>query len=50
MMGRCLMRQALRTFRLDRISQSEIGEESFERAVEFDMKAYMNRGMQSKSG
>jgi predicted DNA-binding transcriptional regulator YafY len=43
--GRCLLRQDLRTFRLDRISQPEIGEESFEPAAGFDIKAYLNKGM-----
>lgn len=38
------MRQALRTFRLERVSQSEIGDESFEPA-EFDIKTYLNEGM-----
>jgi predicted DNA-binding transcriptional regulator YafY len=45
MVGRCLMRQALRTFRLDRVAQPDIGEESFEPAAEFDIKAYLNKGM-----
>jgi predicted DNA-binding transcriptional regulator YafY len=45
MVGRCLLRQALRTFRLDRISQPEIGEERFEPASDFDIKTYLNQGM-----
>jgi len=43
--GRCLLRQDLRTFRLDRVSQPEIGEERFEPAGDFDIKAYLNKGM-----
>jgi predicted DNA-binding transcriptional regulator YafY len=45
MVGRCLLRQALRTFRLDRISQPEIGEERFEPASDFDIKTYLNQAM-----
>jgi predicted DNA-binding transcriptional regulator YafY len=45
MVGRCLLRQDLRTFRLDRVSQPEIGEERFEPAADFDIKAYLNKGM-----
>jgi predicted DNA-binding transcriptional regulator YafY len=45
LVGRCLLRQALRTFRLDRVSQPELGEERFEPVPEFDVKAYLNRGM-----
>jgi len=43
--GRCLLRQDLRTFRLDRLWHPEIGEERFERAADFDIKAYLNQGM-----
>jgi len=43
--GHCLLRQALRTFRLDRVSQPEIGSERFEPAGGFDIKAYLNQGM-----
>jgi predicted DNA-binding transcriptional regulator YafY len=43
--GHCLLRQDLRTFRLDRISQPEIGEERFERPADFDMKTHLNKGM-----
>lgn len=45
MVGRCLLRQALRTFRLDRVSQPAIGEESFEPAADFDIKEHMSQGM-----
>jgi len=43
--GRCRMRQALRTFRLDRLSELEVREESFERPPGFDAKAYLQRSM-----
>jgi predicted DNA-binding transcriptional regulator YafY len=45
MVGRCLLRQDLRTFRLDRVSQPQIGEQRFEPAVGFDIKGYLNKGM-----
>jgi len=45
MAGRCLMRQALRTFRLDRVSEPELGDEVFERPAGFDVKEYLNEGM-----
>jgi predicted DNA-binding transcriptional regulator YafY len=45
LVGRCLLRQALRTFRLDRVSQPEIGEERFEPDADFDIKRYLNKGM-----
>jgi predicted DNA-binding transcriptional regulator YafY len=44
MAGHCLTRQALRTFRLDRVSQSEIGDETFA-PPEFDIKSYLSKGM-----
>jgi predicted DNA-binding transcriptional regulator YafY len=43
--GRCLLRQALRTFRLDRMSMLEQTEEEFVRPADFDMKSYLQRGM-----
>jgi len=43
--GRCLLRKALRTFRLDRVSESQIGVERFERPADFDIKTYLNNGM-----
>ncbi len=43
--GRCLLRQALRTFRLDRVAHPEIGEEGFEPAADFDIRTYLNKGM-----
>jgi predicted DNA-binding transcriptional regulator YafY len=45
MVGRCLLRQALRTFRLDRVAKPAIGEERFEPASGFDIKTYLNQGM-----
>lgn len=45
LVGRCLLRQALRTFRLDRVSGPEVGDDHFEPVAEFDVKAYLNRGM-----
>lgn len=41
LVGYCCLRQDYRTFRLDRIQQVEVLEESFERAEEFDCRAYM---------
>jgi predicted DNA-binding transcriptional regulator YafY len=43
--GHCLLRQALRTFRLDRVSQPEIGEEQFQIPSHFDIKAHLKTGM-----
>jgi predicted DNA-binding transcriptional regulator YafY len=43
--GRCLLRQDLRTFRLDRLSQPELRDERFEPAADFDIKAYLNKCM-----
>jgi predicted DNA-binding transcriptional regulator YafY len=43
--GHCLLRKDLRTFRLDRVSQPEMGEEGFEPPAAFDIKAYLNKGM-----
>ncbi|MDQ2776208.1 MAG: YafY family transcriptional regulator [Acidobacteriota bacterium] len=45
MVGRCLLREALRTFRLDRTSGLEIHETGFERPADFDVKAYLNQAM-----
>ena len=45
MAGHCLLRQALRTFRLDRVSRLELCADSFERPVEFDIKAYLRQAM-----
>jgi predicted DNA-binding transcriptional regulator YafY len=45
MAGRCLLRDALRTFRLDRVSQVEIREDRFERPAGFDIKEYLHQAM-----
>ena len=43
--GRCRLREALRTFRLDRVSELEVNDQSFERPAAFDAKAYLHRSM-----
>jgi predicted DNA-binding transcriptional regulator YafY len=43
--GRCLMREALRTFRLDRVSALELRSETFERPVDFDARTYLQNSM-----
>jgi predicted DNA-binding transcriptional regulator YafY len=43
--GRCLMRQAMRTFRLDRASGLLLDERTFTRPADFDIKAYLQRSM-----
>ncbi len=45
MAGRCLLRQQLRTFRLDRVSEPEMGEEGFDPAADFDVRTYLRKGM-----
>jgi predicted DNA-binding transcriptional regulator YafY len=45
MVGRCLLRQALRTFRLDRVSRLEFCEGTFERPADFDIQAYLRQTM-----
>lgn len=45
MAGQCLLRQALRTFRLDRVSRLELSEQAFERPANFDIKAYLHQAM-----
>jgi predicted DNA-binding transcriptional regulator YafY len=45
MVGRCLLREALRTFRLDRVSELEIRDQTFEGPVGFDANAYLQRSM-----
>jgi predicted DNA-binding transcriptional regulator YafY len=45
MVGRCRLREALRTFRLDRVSHLEIGDQKFDRPIGFDAKAYLQRSM-----
>ncbi|HEX4773558.1 MAG TPA: YafY family protein [Bryobacteraceae bacterium] len=43
--GRCLLRQALRTFRLDRISSLEQSEAAFIKPDGFDIKQYLQRAL-----
>jgi predicted DNA-binding transcriptional regulator YafY len=43
--GRCRLREALRTFRLDRIAELELRPEAFDRPAGFDAKAYLQRSM-----
>jgi predicted DNA-binding transcriptional regulator YafY len=43
--GRCLLREDLRTFRLDRISELALGAETFTRPADFEMREYMQRSM-----
>jgi predicted DNA-binding transcriptional regulator YafY len=45
LIGFCLARQALRTFRLDRISDLEICTEAFEHPAKFDAKEYLEAHM-----
>ncbi|MBC7928717.1 MAG: YafY family transcriptional regulator [Bryobacteraceae bacterium] len=45
LIGRCLTRQALRTFRLDRATQLEIGSATFQRPTGFDARRYMAEHM-----
>ena len=43
--GHCLLRQAMRTFRLDRVSHAELCEERFERPAGFDIKTHLQKSM-----
>ena len=43
--GRCLLREAMRTFRLDRVSEPEIGSEQFQIPPDFDIKSYLKAAM-----
>lgn len=43
--GRCLLRQALRTFRLDRVARLELRPETFARPGAFDVRAYLQQSM-----
>jgi predicted DNA-binding transcriptional regulator YafY len=45
LIGWCLERKAVRTFRLDRVSGLELGSETFERPVEFDARKYLAEHM-----
>jgi predicted DNA-binding transcriptional regulator YafY len=43
--GYCLLRKAVRTFRLDRISNLEHGKESFQRPSNFNIQRYLQQSM-----
>lgn len=43
--GRCRLREALRTFRLDRVRGLEMREETFDRPADFDAKTYLEESM-----
>lgn len=45
LVGRCLLRQSLRTFRLDRVGHLESLDGIFERPADFDIKAYLGQTM-----
>lgn len=45
MVGRCCLREAIRTFRLDRVSELEVMSQTFDRPAVFDAKAYLHGSM-----
>lgn len=45
LIGYCLSRKALRTFRLDRVSKLEIGAGTFRRPADFDARSYLHQGL-----
>jgi predicted DNA-binding transcriptional regulator YafY len=45
MVGHCLLRESIRTFRLDRVSELELTDRSFVRPEGFDAKAYLHTSM-----
>lgn len=45
LVGRCRMREAIRTFRLDRVSELALMDQLFDRVVGFDAKAYLRNSM-----
>jgi len=45
LIGYCLSRRAMRTFRLDRVSDLEVGTGGFKRPAAFDAKSYMREHM-----
>src|SRR5580658_3757828 len=45
LIGYCLMRKALRTFRLDRVSKLEVGTGRFRRPAGFDARRHMEQNM-----
>lgn len=48
--GYCHLREAVRTFRLDRIETVELLEDEFERPQDFDSLAYVNQAMATTPG
>ena len=45
LIGHCLTRKAMRTFRLDRVSNIEVGNARFRRPTAFDARQYLERSM-----
>jgi predicted DNA-binding transcriptional regulator YafY len=45
LIGHCLSRKAMRTFRLDRVTNLEIGNTRFRRPTSFDARRYLERSM-----
>lgn len=45
LIGHCLSREALRTFRLDRVADLEVSAETFKRPSHFDARAYLRERM-----
>jgi len=45
LIGHCLTRKAMRTFRLDRVTKLEIGNAGFRRPTVFDARRYLERSM-----
>ena len=45
LIGYCLSRKAMRTFRLDRVSNLEMGAGSFRRPADFDARSYLQRSL-----
>ena len=45
LIGQCLSREALRTFRLDRVAELEVGAQTFERPANFDVRSYLQQQM-----
>jgi predicted DNA-binding transcriptional regulator YafY len=45
LIGRCLMRKAIRTFRLDRVAEIRTGSKTFVRPEDFDARSYMAQSL-----
>jgi predicted DNA-binding transcriptional regulator YafY len=45
LIGYCLSRKAMRTFRLDRVSKLEIGAGTFRRPTDFDARSYLEQSL-----